>query len=118
MKINLDKINKKISKGNWIILYYSDSCVYCKEFMPIWKKFIKTKITNLNKLKIKSEYFNFIDINPGIEGVPTIHFYTNGKLYKRGIFKKKRTLEELIHFCKKNIIYKKKKTIKKLRRNF
>ena len=114
--MKIDKINEKIKKGNWIILYYSDSCGYCKEFMPIWNKFVKTKINNVNKLKINSENINLIEINPGIEGVPTVHFYNNGKLYKRGIFNKKRTLEELINFCKKNINYNKKKSIKKLRR--
>ncbi len=42
-------------------------------------------------------------------GVPTVHFYNNGKLTPNGIFEKDRTVEELNHFIKNNLVSKKSK---------
>lgn len=111
-------INTKLKKGNWIVLYYSENCGYCVDFMPLWDKFVKLKNTNgMNKIKIKSENSHLIKINPGFQGVPTIHFYKNGK-YK-ATFNKERTLENLVKFYKlnsKNKKTKKKKVTKKTKK--
>ena len=107
----MTKINSKIKKGNWIVLYYSDYCGYCSEFMPIWELFVKKKYKNLNKLKV--DVNSDMVLNSEIDGVPTIHFYKNGKLTPTGIFNEERTLDKLSKFCIQNLKSKIKKTKKK-----
>jgi len=101
--MNINTLNQKIRKGNWIVLYYSNSCGYCIDFMPIWDEFNKIKLNKLNKIKINNDIAHTIKINPGYQGVPTIHFYKNGKLNKKGIFNSERTLNNLILFSKLNL---------------
>ena len=116
--MNINIINKKIKKGNWIILYYSDMCGYCVEFMPVWNDFVNTKPKKINIIKIDYNTASQIEINPGFQTVPTIHFYKNGKLYKKGIFTFKRNLKNLIKFMKLNMNTKKtKKKIMRKRTN-
>ena len=111
-----NKINNKLKTGNWIVFYYSEHCGYCVDFMPLWEKFVKLKTPNIqNKIKIKSENSQLVKINPGFQGVPTIHFYKNGK-YKN-TFTKERTLENLVKFYKVNSKTKNTKTKKTKKKN-
>ena len=100
-------LNKKLKKGNWIVLYYSNHCGYCTEFMDkehgIWNKFKKKKNKNYKCLEIDSKHSREIDLNPGIMGVPTIHKYENGVLKSDGVFQGERSLENLIHFTKNEL---------------
>ena len=97
----------KLKRGNWVVLYYSEYCGYCTTFLPIWELFLKQNHKNLNKLKINVNKFDASKINPSIDGVPTIHFYKNGKIAKNGIFNESRTLEKLNLFCLQNLKSKK-----------
>jgi|TARA_B110001469_G_C9610463_1_gene303684 thiol-disulfide isomerase/thioredoxin len=107
----LEKSNKLLKKGNWIVLYYSDMCGYCQQFKPIWEEFVK-KNKKLNCAKITSENSSKININPGYMGVPTVHFYNNGHLTPNGIFEQDRTVQELNNFVKNNLVVKKSKKSK------
>ena len=104
----------KLKKGNWVVLYYSDTCGYCNEFMPIWELFLKKKHKNVKKIRINVN--NSRDVNPVIDGVPTIHFYKNGKITPKGVFNDSRTLDNLNSFYLKNIGAKKTKKIKKTKK--
>jgi len=112
-------MNTKFKKGNWVVLYYSEYCGYCTAFMPIWELFLKQNHKNLNKLKMNVNKFDASKITPGIDGVPAIHFYKNGKITRNGIFNESRTLEKLNLFCLQNLKSKKtryKKSKKKKRK--
>jgi thiol-disulfide isomerase/thioredoxin len=110
----LNLLNNKITKGNWIVLYHSDMCGYCQDFKPIWEQFVKNnKNKLLNCSKVSSEYAHNVQINPGFLGVPTVHFYKNGKLTKKGVFKEERTILNLNKFVKSNLSKKKMKLSKK-----
>jgi len=112
----INKANRELKKGNWIVLYYSDMCGFCQEFKPIWEEFVK-KNKKLNCAKITSENASKININPGFMGVPTIHFYKNGRITPNGIFEQDRTVKELNIFVKKNLLIKKSKNQKKSKKS-
>tara|TARA_B100000787_G_C15917517_1_gene175235 strand:+ start:123 stop:509 length:387 start_codon:yes stop_codon:yes gene_type:complete len=100
----------EIKKGNWIVLYYSESCGYCIDFLPIWNLFESKKQKNLNKLKINIATIDMSNITPPLNGVPSVHFYKNGKITKTGVFNEMRTLEGLNKFSQTNL-----KALKKLK---
>ena len=108
-------MNTKLKRGNWVVLYYSEYCGYCTTFLPIWELFLKQNHKNLNKLKINVNKFDASKINPSIDGVPTIHFYKNGKITKNGIFNESRTLEKLNLLCLQNLKSTKYNTSKEIR---
>jgi thiol-disulfide isomerase/thioredoxin len=115
---NLVLANNKLKRGAWIVLYYSDSCGHCHDFMPVWDEFSK-KTKKVNCAKIKAEFSKDININPGFIGVPTVHFYRNGKIGNNGEFMEERTVDNLNKFVSTNLIKKKKskkKTKKKSRK--
>lgn len=66
----LDNINKIISNKNYvIILFYSDWCVHCKSFIPIFDEAsrynlnIDTTTNNINEYNEDNENFKFIKVN-------------------------------------------------------
>ena len=109
-------MNSKINNGNWVVLYYSENCGYCTDFLPIWDLFEKKKNKKLNKLKLNINSLDLHSITPPINGVPTVHFYNNGKITKDGIFNNERTLLELNKFCVNNLKSKKSKKSKKTKK--
>ena len=115
---DLDSVNNKLKRGVWIVLYFSESCGYCHQFMPIWDEFVHNNNTKVKCAKIDSNVSNNIIANPGVSGVPSVHFYRNGKITKEGIFEEERTVENLNKFVNKNLVKKtkKRKTKKKSRK--
>ena len=64
-----------------IVLYYSDTCFYCKMMQPEWTKFEK-KYNNNNDCvvaKVESINMDLLSNRPNIMGYPTICKYVNGK---------------------------------------
>ena len=114
----LDSVNNKLKRGVWIVLYFSESCGYCHQFMPIWDEFVNNNNTKVKCAKIDSNVSDNITANPGFLGVPSVHFYRNGKLAKNGVFEEERTVENLNKFVNKNLVKKtkKRKTKKKSRK--
>ena len=115
---DLDSVNNKLKRGVWIVLYFSESCGYCHQFMPIWDEFVNNNNKKVKCAKIDSNVSDNITANPGFLGVPSVHFYRNGKLAKNGVFEEERTVENLNKFVNKNLVKKtkKRKTKKKSRK--
>ena len=65
---------------NIIILFYSDNCYHCHQFLPTWLK-IKE---NMNGNKIKLDEINCTNNDPGldyVDGYPTIAIYDKNNNY-------------------------------------
>ncbi len=81
---------------NKIILYYSDSCIHCKNMKPTWEKF-KNVIDKYN-IHIAVEEYEDKDINPDeiyISGYPTIKIEkSEDNIYE---FTKPITLDNLLN---------------------
>ena len=116
---DLDSANNKLKRGVWIVLYFSESCGYCHQFMPVWDEFVNNNTSKVKCAKIDSNVSNNISMNPGFQGVPSVHFYRNGNITPKGIFDEERTVNNLNKFVKDNLVKKKKrrkKTKKKSRK--
>ena len=88
-------IRSNKTKGT-IILYYATWCGYCKKFMPVFDEFeeiAKTKFPDLVVQKIMCDKKNPVCSN--INGFPTVVLVKNDKI---SVFKKDRTVDELIKF--------------------
>lgn len=93
--------NQRIGK---MVLYYSDSCVHCKMFMPTWDKFeqyARSNISGLSVKKIKCEGAGEqICFQQGVQGYPTVIMYPlDGR---RLVFDKNRTIDDLVKFVNEN----------------
>lgn len=88
------------SQGKVLCLYYWNSCPYCIEFAPVWRRvtqFYKDKITIVN---IEAVVVNNLDNNMKIMSFPTVLVFNNGK--KLASFNQKRTDENLDKFIRKH----------------
>jgi thiol-disulfide isomerase/thioredoxin len=75
IKPPVDELKNKI-----IILFYSDNCYHCHQFLPTWFK-IKE---NMNGMKIKFDEVNCTNNDPGlpyVDGYPTIAIYDKNNNY-------------------------------------
>ena len=52
-------MNSKINNGNWVVLYYSENCGYCTDFLPIWDLFEKKKNHTLIGFRSTKIYLHF-----------------------------------------------------------
>lgn len=86
-KKDANLLEKKINdKTNCIVLYYSETCFYCKMMKPEWNKF-ENKHKNNNDIiiaNVEAQNMNLLNSKPMIMGYPTIYKYKNGieKEYK------------------------------------
>lgn len=84
---DLNTLNKHISEGkNAFILVYSDSCGYCVEVLPKWKKIeqiLSTQYKNTDSVIVASvnvELSKHIPYFGKFQGVPSMKYiYDNGK---------------------------------------
>ena len=92
-KINNNKINNKK-----LVLYHTNWCGHCKNFLPIWKQFVN------NNPKIKTEDIECSDNKnknkcANIEGFPTIILFNDEKQIQ---YDGERTIDGLMDFFNKN----------------
>lgn len=102
-KNEISEILKKYDKIN-IIYYYSNYCIFCNLFKPLWNK-IKTKYKKNIKVNIINvEYGDFGHLKSkykrNVRGFPTIIKYNNKK--KRE-YKGSKSFKDLTEFIKKII---------------
>jgi len=81
-KINMNKI--LIENNNVIVLYHSNTCGYCIDLMPFWKRVTKKYIKDNNVIIINAEANDIkylrVKFKKHIIGYPTIMKYSNGKM--------------------------------------
>jgi len=82
-----------------LVFFHALWCGYCKEFMPIWKKFktkINTKKYNIVEIESQDSFTKKIKV---LQGYPSI-FYIHGDNIKE--YNKDRNVKSLINFLKEN----------------
>ena len=90
MIYNLTNLNKKdinkilIEHNNVVVLYHSNTCGYCIDLMPFWKRVTKKHVKDNNVIIINAEANDIkylrVKFKKNIIGYPTILKYSNGKL--------------------------------------
>lgn len=84
-QISSDQLRRNEENKNDFVLYvYKDSCEFCKEFYPRYKKIIKSdKYKGLKYVKINSsqnDQFLKEHLGDNYQGTPAVYFYKEGKL--------------------------------------
>lgn len=90
MIYNLTNLNKKninkilIEHNNVVVLYHSNTCGYCIDLMPLWKRVTNKYIKDNNVIIINAEANDIkylrVKFKKNITGYPTIMKYSNGKM--------------------------------------
>lgn len=90
MIYNLTNLNKKdinkilIEHNNVVVLYHSNTCGYCIDLMPLWKRVTNKYIKDNNVIIINAEanYIKYLRVKfkKNIIGYPTIIKYSKGKM--------------------------------------
>uniref|UniRef100_A0A6C0HKP1 Thioredoxin domain-containing protein n=1 Tax=viral metagenome TaxID=1070528 RepID=A0A6C0HKP1_9ZZZZ len=95
--------SNKLGQGNWIVLFYSNSCGHCHQMKPEWanvvKKF-KSPSSNIHIAEVESSYLNSMRKPPQIMGYPTIKFYNQGRIGAE--YKGERLADQMINFAMSN----------------
>ena len=109
MIYNLTNLNKKdinkilIEHNNVVVLYHSNTCGYCIDLMPLWKRVTNKYIKDNNVIIINAEAncikYLRVKFKKNIIGYPTIMKYSNGKMISEYDGEKK--ARELNNFLKK-----------------
>lgn len=78
----IKNIEKKITKGLWMVRYYADWCGHCQMMDSEWKKFEKNNKKG-NIVSFESEAMKKMSHQPeNFEGFPTIMVIKNNKKIK------------------------------------
>jgi thioredoxin-like negative regulator of GroEL len=109
MIYNLTNLNKKdinkilIEHNNVVVLYHANTCGYCIDLMPLWKRVTNKYIKDNNVIIINAEAncikYLRVKFKKHIIGFPTINKYSKGKMISEYDGKKK--ARELNNFLKK-----------------
>lgn len=109
MIYNLTNLNKKdinkilIENNNVVVLYHSNTCGYCIELMPLWKRVTNKYVKDNNVIIINAEAncikYLRAKFKKNIIGYPTIMKYSKGKMISQYDGEKK--ARELNNFFKK-----------------
>jgi len=109
MIYNLTNLNKKninkilIENNNVVVLYHSNTCGYCIELMPLWKRVTNKYVKDNNVIIINAEAncikYLRVKFKKNIIGYPTIMKYSKGKMISEYDGEKK--ARELNNFFKK-----------------
>ena len=109
MIYNLTNLNKKdinkilIEHNNVVVLYHSNTCGYCIDLMPLWKRVTNKYVKDNNVIIINAEAncikYLRVKFKKNIIGYPTIMKYSKGKMISEYDGEKK--ARELNYFLKK-----------------
>tara|TARA_B000000477_G_C6086426_1_gene225638 strand:+ start:629 stop:958 length:330 start_codon:yes stop_codon:yes gene_type:complete len=109
MIYNLTNLNKKdinkilIENNNVVVLYHSNTCGYCIDLMPLWKRVTNKYVKDNNVIIINAEAncikYLRVKFKKNIIGYPTIMKYSKGKMISEYDGEKK--ARELNNFLKK-----------------
>ena len=111
MIYNLTDLNKKdiniilIEHNNVVVLYHSNTCGYCIDLMPLWKRVTNKHVKDNNVIIINAEANDIkylrVKFKKNIIGFPTIIKYSKGKMISEYDGEKK--AREFNNFFKKII---------------
>jgi len=93
---------EKFTPSGKIVLYHASWCGHCKNFMPIYDKFIEYAKKNIKNIEVtKCNGDNAECKKDFIKGFPTVVFHKkNGNVI---IFDDDRTMDALIKFANKHL---------------
>ena len=97
--------SNKLGHGNWLVLFYSDSCGHCHQMKPEWANVVnkfKSPSSNMNIAEVESNHINSMKRPPQIIGYPTIKFYNQGRIGAE--YKGARIADQMIKFAMSNSI--------------
>jgi len=70
--------------GEWIVAFYSESCPFCHQLIPVYEELatiLKNQSINLVKLNVNSNTHGSIIRGFKISAVPTLKYIRNGSVY-------------------------------------
>jgi len=76
-----------------IILFYNNTCIYCKQFKPIWKAL--KSIIDKNKINIVQTDNNIVMSKYNVNSIPTIKMIYNNNIYN---YDNNRDINSIIYF--------------------
>jgi len=86
-------LDKEVSEGKKVILFYTDWCGHCKKLKPVWDKAAE-QVNKEEKRMLKVNCDGDVDVsNYDIKGYPTILIFEDGE-HKE--YNGERTLEDLL----------------------
>jgi len=85
-----------MTTGDWFVEFYAPWCGHCKKLTPIWDRLAETLKKKVTIAKVDVTKNRILGKRFGIQGFPTLIFFSKGKMYKyRGM----RTVEKLKEFA-------------------
>lgn len=108
---NVNEFKNKLRTGNWIVWYFAPWCGHCKVMEPEWNDFLRLKNQhptlkkNLNCARVSDSMLPRLEERekPGVNGFPTIKFFSKGNLTPSGHFDKIRTSDNFKEFSLNNL---------------
>lgn len=86
-------LDKEVSEGKKVVLFYADWCGHCKKLKPVWDKAAE-QVNKEEKRMLKVNCDGDVDVsNYDIKGYPTILIFEDGE-HKE--YNGERTLEDLL----------------------
>ena len=88
-----------------IILFYSEGCIHCQHFLPVYRE-ISEILSNDTNLKFSKIEFSLCDkilkkyTQLKILGVPTVYVYSKGRFYRQEGSRTKELVTEFIYHIK------------------
>jgi thioredoxin-like negative regulator of GroEL len=82
-----------------LVLFYSNSCGYCTQFMPVWMQCKEELKANKNLEVFEIECSNGGNGCANVRGYPTVIMYVNGSPVE---FQGERTVDAVLAFVHKN----------------
>ncbi len=82
VELNENEFNQRVlgSNESWFILFYAPWCGHCKKLMPEWEKASGEVDPVINFGKLDCTAHKSICGNYGVQGYPTLKFFTAGKV--------------------------------------
>lgn len=79
--MSIDDFNKQVSKNGYVMVDYNAQwCAPCKKIAPMLDKVVSEKKGKLDLLKIDADENKELLNEKGIEGIPYLELYRDGKL--------------------------------------